>query len=122
VPEGRVATTWSLYVLECEGGSLYTGIATDVARRYDQHCRGTGATYTRIRPPVRLLGSMQVGTRSAALKLEYAFKKLAAGEKLARAMAMAAGPAAHGAREEAGDPIRCRGNVQSDRMMLPRPK
>ena len=79
---------WWLYVLECEGGSLYTGITVDVARRYVQHCKGVAAAYTRIRPPLRLVGAMRAGTRSSALKLECAFKKLPARDKHARATAM----------------------------------
>lgn len=79
---------WWLYVLECKGGSLYTGITVDVTRRYAQHCKGIAAAYTRIRPPLRMIGAMRVGTRSDALKLEHAFKQLPAGEKLKRASAM----------------------------------
>jgi putative endonuclease len=87
-PPRAVTTEWWLYVIECKGGSLYTGIAVDVARRYSQHCRGIGATYTRMRPPLRLIGAMSVGTRSAASKLEYAFKQLTPPEKRVRALAM----------------------------------
>jgi putative endonuclease len=79
---------WWLYVLECEGGTLYTGITVDVARRVTQHQRGTAAAYTRLRPPLGLVGAVMVGTRSDALKLEYAFKQLPAGEKWRRATAM----------------------------------
>ena len=79
---------WWLYVLECKGGSLYTGIAVDVGRRYANHCKGVAAAYTRIRPPLRLLGAAMVGTQSDALKLEHAFKQLPAREKHARACAM----------------------------------
>ncbi len=79
---------WWLYVLECEGGSLYTGIAVDVARRYARHCAGVAAAYTRMRPPLRVVGAIRAGSRSDALKLEYAFKRLGAAEKRARALAM----------------------------------
>ena len=79
---------WWLYVLECEGGALYTGITVDVARRVMQHRRGTAAPYTRLRPPLRLMGAVMVGTRSDALKLEYAFKQLPASEKRSRATAL----------------------------------
>jgi len=79
---------WWLYVLECEGGALYTGISVDVARRLAQHWRGTAAAYTRLRRPLRLVGAVEVGTRSEALKLEYAFKQLPADEKWRRATAL----------------------------------
>jgi putative endonuclease len=80
--------TWWLYVLECSDGSLYTGIALDVARRYVQHCRGKAAAYTRSRPPVRLVGAIAAGSRSSALKLEHGFKQLTAREKRVRSSAM----------------------------------
>jgi len=79
---GRV---WWLYVLECTGGVLYTGISPDVSARYRLHAQGKGATFTRLKPPLRLLGATPVGTRSEALKAEYAFKKLSAREKRWRA-------------------------------------
>lgn len=74
---------WYLYVIECEDGSLYTGITTDVARRFAQHVAGKGARYTRSHRPVRLLGSVDCGTRSEALKAELAVKRLPARSKRA---------------------------------------
>ncbi len=72
----EVPRDWFLYVLECTGGTLYTGISTDVARRFEQHRNGKGARYTRARPPLRLLASFQFDSQSQALKAEVAFKKL----------------------------------------------
>ncbi len=65
-----------MYLLECEGGSYYCGIALDVGRRFQEHLNGTGAAYTRSHRPVRVLGSMRFPDRSAALKAEYAIKQL----------------------------------------------
>ena len=45
----RVA--WWVYMLRCRDGSLYTGVTTDVERRFAQHRVGTGAKYTRSHPP-----------------------------------------------------------------------
>ena len=45
----RVA--WWVYMLRCRDGSLYTGVTTDVERRFAQHRAGTGAKYTRSHPP-----------------------------------------------------------------------
>ncbi len=73
--------TWFLYVIECEDGSLYTGISVDVNKRYAQHCRGKGARYTRSHPPRTLLGYCTFPDRSAALKAEYAFKQLSPAQK-----------------------------------------
>jgi putative endonuclease len=73
---------WYLYLIECEDGSLYTGITTDVERRYAEHAAGKGARYTRMKKPVRLLGFRQCGSRSAALKAEIALKRLQKPQKL----------------------------------------
>lgn len=67
-------STWYLYLIECEGGSLYTGITTDVARRYAQHVAGKGARYTRMKKPVRLVGFRECGSRSEALRAEISLK------------------------------------------------
>lgn len=76
-------STWYLYLIECEDGSLYTGITTDVERRYAQHVAGKGARYTRLKKPVRLVGFRECGTKSEALKAELAMKKQAAANKTA---------------------------------------
>ncbi|HWV18990.1 MAG TPA: GIY-YIG nuclease family protein [Rhodocyclaceae bacterium] len=77
------AQVWYLYLIECEDGSLYTGITTDVERRYAQHIAGKGARYTRMKKPVRLLGFRECGTRSSALKAELAMKRLPPANKQA---------------------------------------
>ncbi|HTH94884.1 MAG TPA: GIY-YIG nuclease family protein [Rhodocyclaceae bacterium] len=74
---------WYLYLIECENGSLYTGITTDVERRYAAHVAGKGARYTRMHKPVRLVGFVQCASKSAALKAELAIKKLSPLQKLA---------------------------------------
>lgn len=65
---------WFVYLIECRDGSIYTGIATDVARRYAQHAAGKGARYTRSHPPARLLGEFPYPDRSSALKAEHAIR------------------------------------------------
>ena len=75
------AKPWFLYLIECADGSIYTGITVDVAARYAAHCNGSGARYTRSRPPVRLLGYEMHADRSAASKAEYRVKQLSAAEK-----------------------------------------
>jgi putative endonuclease len=76
---------WFLYLLECDDGSVYTGIATDVAARFDKHCNGTGARYTRSRKPVRLLASFELADRASASRAEYWVKRLPAPAKRALA-------------------------------------
>ena len=70
------AKTWYVYLLECKDGSIYTGIAIDVAARYAAHASGKGARYTRSHPPARLLASTEYPDRSSALKAEYRVKQL----------------------------------------------
>jgi putative endonuclease len=76
---------WFLYLLECADGSIYTGIATDVAARFAQHANGTGARYTRSRKPVQVLAQFELADRSNALSAEYWVKRLAPREKRALA-------------------------------------
>lgn len=76
---------WFVYLIECADGSLYTGVAVDVDKRYAEHAAGKGARYTRSHPPARLLASFPHPDRSSALKAEYAIKQLSAGEKRALA-------------------------------------
>ena len=73
---------WFVYMLACADETLYTGITTDLERRIQQHNDGTGAKYTRTRRPVRLVYQESVGSRSEALKREYALKQLPRSEKM----------------------------------------
>jgi putative endonuclease len=72
---------WYLYMIECEDGSIYTGIAVDVAARYQAHLVGKGARYTRSHPPKQLLKVVAYANRSEASIAEYATKQLSATEK-----------------------------------------
>jgi len=74
---------WSVYMLRCGDGTLYTGIATDVERRFAEHVAGKGARYTRGRGPLALLGARSLGTRSDALREEARIKTLDRARKLA---------------------------------------
>ncbi len=73
---------WSLYVVRCDDGSLYTGISPDVTRRLSQHAAGQGARYLRGRAPLTLAGEVLVGDRALASRAEYRFKRLSRAEKL----------------------------------------
>jgi putative endonuclease len=74
---------WSVYVLSCADGSLYTGATTDVARRLAQHQAGRGARYTRARLPVVLVHTERARDQGAALRREAAIKRLPRRRKLA---------------------------------------
>lgn len=78
-----MASTWTVYLLRCRDGSLYTGITTDLDRRLAAHNAGTASRYTRSRLPVRLVHEEPGFTRSTALKREAAIKRLSRPTKLA---------------------------------------
>lgn len=75
---------YSVYILRCVDGSLYTGIAIDVEKRLEEHADGPrGAKYLRGRTPLELLFRSVVGDRSAASRVEHQIKKLRRVDKLA---------------------------------------
>ena len=69
---------WSVYIVRCSDGTLYTGIALDVRRRIAEHRRrdGRGAKYLRGRGPLRLEFVRAIGGRSLALRMDSRIKKL----------------------------------------------
>ena len=69
---------WYLYLIRCRDGSLYTGITTDVARRFAEHRGqgGGGAKYLKGRGPLELVLRKKVGDRSLALRVERKVKTL----------------------------------------------
>lgn len=68
--------TWSVYILRCRDGSLYTGIAVDVLRRLAMHESGKGAKYTRGRGPLQLVYTEPCADHCQALKRELQIKSL----------------------------------------------
>ncbi|MFA7193452.1 MAG: GIY-YIG nuclease family protein [Candidatus Paceibacterota bacterium] len=73
---------YSVYILECEDGSLYTGITTDVVRRFKEHKDGIGSRYTKAHKPVSFLYLEEHKDRSSASKREAEIKKLPRAKKL----------------------------------------
>lgn len=67
---------WSVYVLRCSDGTLYTGITNNVEARLLKHNSGKGAAYTRTRAPVALYYKEEGFTRSAALVREAEIKRM----------------------------------------------
>lgn len=78
--------TWHVYLIECRDGSIYTGIALDVAARYAAHVAGKGARYTRSRPPQRLLAVFAMEDKSSALREELRIKRMTAAQKRSHAL------------------------------------
>ena len=83
-PKARPSTDgWFVYMVRCADGSLYTGIAKDVARRCQQHNAGTASRYTRSRLPVEPVYHEAHPGQSSALKREAAIKAMDRRGKLA---------------------------------------
>lgn len=72
---------WFVYIARCGDGSLYTGIAVDVAARIASHNDGRGARYTRGRGPVELCAKRRCASQGDALRLELRVKRLSRAEK-----------------------------------------
>ena len=74
---------WFVYMLECCNGKIYTGITTDLNRRFMQHLQGRGAKFTQRNKPSHILAFTTCDTRSQASELEWQVKQLTATQKRA---------------------------------------
>lgn len=72
---------WFLYLVRTADNALYTGITTDVPRRFLQHQTGKGAKALRGKGELTLAFSAVAGDRSLALRLEYRIKQLTKRQK-----------------------------------------
>ena len=70
-----------VYILRCNDNSLYTGITTDLNRRFNQHQTKTGAKYTQTHTVIKIEAFWKVSGRSDASKLEHKIKKLTKAQK-----------------------------------------
>lgn len=77
----RRVELWFVYLARCSDGSLYTGIAKDVAERIALHDAGKGAKYTRGRGPLEVCAVRRCRSKGEALRLELAVKALPRPEK-----------------------------------------
>ena len=73
---------WTVYIILSSDDSLYTGITTDMERRFRQHAEGRGARYFRGRQPVRVVYLESGHTRSTAGKREALIKAASRAEKI----------------------------------------
>ena len=74
---------WFVYIIETEKGLLYTGITTDIRRRFEEHSKKKGgAKFFNIDAPRKFLYLKSVESRSQATKIEISIKKLSRFEKL----------------------------------------
>ncbi|MBQ8351823.1 MAG: GIY-YIG nuclease family protein [Clostridia bacterium] len=67
-----------VYILHCTGGSLYTGITTDITRRLREHAdgKGVGAKYTRAHKPLGIAALWETDDLPMAARIEYRLKRL----------------------------------------------
>lgn len=73
---------YTVYILRCGDGTLYTGITNDLPRRLNTHNAGRGAKYTRARLPVELAYCEEAPDKPAALRRELAIKAMTREQKL----------------------------------------
>jgi len=74
---------WSVYMIRTVDDCLYSGVSTDVPRRYGEHLAGgpRAAKYLRAHRPRALVFSIAIGSRSLAQRVEYQLKRLSRGQK-----------------------------------------
>jgi putative endonuclease len=72
-----------VYLMECADKSIYTGITTDLKRRFEEHSSDNGARYTRSHKVIRILYSERFENRSEASKREAEIKSWKRNKKLA---------------------------------------
>jgi putative endonuclease len=74
---------WFVYMIRCSDTTLYTGVTTDVDRRFAEHKEGgrKGSKYARARIPLKVVYSEFSNSRSEAQKREHEIKKLTRAEK-----------------------------------------
>ncbi len=79
-----MAQGWWVYILRCRSGALYTGITTDVARRFAQHSNGIrkgGARFFAMDPPEEVVYREHFPDRGSASARECQIKQLKRGAK-----------------------------------------
>ena len=72
---------WSVYMIRCSDDSLYTGITTDIDRRFQQHSEGKGAKYFRGRMPLQVVYVEGNHSHCSAAGREYLIKSMDRKEK-----------------------------------------
>jgi len=77
--------TWFVYLLECMNGMIYTGITTNLEKRFQRHASGRGAKFTKRNPPSHIIAAKPFRTRSDASKAEWMVKRLTPAQKRAAA-------------------------------------
>lgn len=71
-----------VYLLQCGDDTIYTGITTDVLRRFKEHKNGKGGHYTSSKKAVKILYTEKQKDRSSAQRREAEIKRWRREEKL----------------------------------------
>jgi len=74
---------WFVYILECKGKLLYTGMTNDLKRRFKEHKSGNGGKFTRTFKAKKILYFERFDTRKEAMSREARIKRLPKLKKLA---------------------------------------
>jgi putative endonuclease len=81
--EHTTKLNWFVYIIEASNKALYTGITTDIDRRFQEHLSGKkGAKFFNGRPPVKVVFQEPGHTRQTASRREYQIKKMTRQQKL----------------------------------------
>ncbi|PIT14480.1 hypothetical protein BGI30_00265 [Snodgrassella alvi] len=80
-PLPQVNAGWVVYLLYCANGAFYCGITNRPTQRWQAHCSGNGARYTRMYPPLQMRLVCVGITKAAAARCEYRLKRLKAADK-----------------------------------------
>lgn len=100
---------WYLYLIRCRDSTLYTGISTDVARRFAEH-QGTGnagSKYLKGRGPLSLVFQEKLGSRSLALKAEHRVKRMSKARKEDLIKVASYATASYAAASKGAAPVSC---------------
>ena len=77
----KINTPYTVYVLKCSNGALYTGVAKDLESRLEVHRSGKGSKYVRANMPFELVYTRIFDNKIEAMKEEARIKNLSRGEK-----------------------------------------
>jgi len=72
-----------VYLIQCNDNSIYTGITTDLKRRFRQHKNKKGGAYTQTHKVAKIVYTEKFLSRSEALKREVEIKGWRRDKKLA---------------------------------------
>lgn len=74
---------WFLYIILTHNNKLYTGITTDIERRFQEHSKDVkkGAKFLKANTPSQIVYTETFENRSQATKREIEIKKLSRKQK-----------------------------------------